>query len=192
MLAGLTLVSLMILALLSDLSASWLFPGEQRGSYVESLSIVGTLVPLTVLSGVLDEGLPSVVLTARRSLIAERLGWATGFVVVLTGGVAGVAALVGLPTEHFARVSCLLAGVSLLGLAMVGLRGAWVAPAAVVAVVSTPGLVSLRYNFIYSLALEDELTVATICLLVSGLIVYARRGSAHGAVARAGDVQRSP
>lgn len=183
-LAVLAVVAFAVCGGASRLSAVWLYPHDLRGTYVDSLSVAATVLPIAVLAGILDEGLPSVVLTRRRSLALERLGWALAFVAAGVGLAAGTA---GAPAGHLVLVAVLLAGATVLGAATVGVGTAWVLPGVIVAVCSAPGLIPLRHNVVYSLTTDDVLGPVAAAVLVIGTAVYARRGAAPGRVSRAGD-----
>lgn len=174
--AALTLGAFVAFGSSSQLSALWLFPNEQNGTYVDSLSIAGVLVPTAVLSQVLAEGLPSVAITARRRLAGDRAAWAAGYAVVLVCGVAGVSAAVKLPWAHMACVAVLLAGLSLTSVVYAGVRLGWVAPSIFVAAFSAPGVVPFDYNMLYRVTTEGILAVASVTVGAAGLLLYAARG----------------
>ncbi len=186
-LAVLAVVAFAVCGGASRLSAVWLYPHDLRGTYVDSLSVAATVLPIAVLAGILDEGLPSVVLTRRRSLALERLGWALAFVALVAAGVGLAAGTAGAPAGHLVLVAVLLAGATVLGAATVGVGTAWVLPGVIVAVCSAPGLIPLRHNVVYSLTTDDVLGPVAAAVLVIGTAVYARRGAAPGRVSRAGD-----
>jgi hypothetical protein len=153
------------------------YPQELHGRIIDSGLVVGLTIPVAAMARTLDEGAPHLVKTASRALARNRASWAGGMLAATATLAAGLSALLPVPAVLMVADSLLLAAVAVLGAGLVGGDVAWVPPLVLAGVASAPGVVPLSVNVLYHHDQAGLTLLIAIVTAVTGVAVYARRGS---------------
>ncbi|QCX28743.1 hypothetical protein [Nocardioides jishulii] len=178
-------LSWLALALFSWAALPLMFPFEDPRTFVSSGTVVGLVLPLALMSAVLVEGPPALVATSSRRLGASRTAWSCGYVLV-AGALASLgAASFGLPVGILAADALLVATLNVTGVALLGTTRGWIPGAAVVLLVSVPGLVPWSSNWLYRVDRATGVLAVSALVGVVAVALFVRFG-ALGACQRAG------
>lgn len=153
------------------------FPFEAQRELVDSGVIVGLVLPLVVMSRILDEGPHQLVVGASRALARARLCWVGGYAGAVAVGSATAWWIAPVPFSLFAADALFLAAVTVLGVGTLGSRLGWILPLASALVASAPGLVPWQANLLYRQGHAAILLLIAAIVATAGSAGYARFGS---------------
>lgn len=153
------------------------YPYEERGHVIDTLVVVGMVLPLAVVAVALDEGPDELVRGAARSLVLCRLGLAAAYLAVVLGMAAVVAIVAVLPLFLVIIDAAFLASLTLLGAGVLGAERAWIPAAVVAVVVSAPGLLPWSLNVMYHVEVSRSFGVGVGVTAVVAVTIYSVRGS---------------
>lgn len=168
------------------------FPLEAQDEMVDSGVVVGLVVPLAVMSRILDEGPVHLVASAARNLTAVRLGWATAFLCVACIGSVVAWTIAPVPFSLFLSDTFFLGAATVLGVGVLGSRLGWLLPLVVTLVASGPGLIPWQSNLLYREDTSIVLLLLAGAVTVLGLIAYGQKGSLGLLSARAPWLPNAP
>ncbi|MGL5824418.1 MAG: hypothetical protein ACRCYU_06215 [Nocardioides sp.] len=153
------------------------FPFDAQDKMIDSGVVVGLVVPIAVMTQLLDEGSPQLVAGAARRLRRSRWLMAGGYVALAAVGGLVVGLLAPAPRLLVLGDALLLAGLSVFGAGLLGARLAWLVPLSVTMVVSAPGLVPWSANLPYRTESACEVLMIALVVAGAGLATYGRFGA---------------
>ena len=153
------------------------YPYQASTQMIDSGVVVGLVLPLAVMSRLLDEGPSHLVTTASRRLATARLAWAAAF--TLGTFVASTATYLATPVPYslFVSDALFLSALTVLGTSLLDSAAGWTLPLCAALIGSGPSLIPWQANLLYREHSGSKPLLLTLVVRLLGFISYSRLGA---------------